>query len=260
MTMTMVKKMGAKKQEWEERGKKDVIIELQDVKKTYLMGEVKVNALNGVNLKIRKGEFVAIIGPSGSGKSTMLQMIGCLDVPSAGVVKLDNINITELSESDLAQLRCKKIGFVFQNFNLIPALTALDNVILPMMFHDFQKREREYIAKELLTKFGLQKRLYHKPTELSGGEQQRVAIARALATNPDVILADEPTGNLDLKSGKEIMNLLSHLNKEEKKTLIIVTHERFIAEYADRVVRLMDGKIVWSGPKEEVRWNEIKKK
>ncbi len=220
------------------------IIELKDVWKIYQMGEVEVPALKGLNLQIREKEFVAIIGPSGSGKSTSLNMVGCLDLPSKGTVFLDNIDISTLKESDLAQIRGRKIGFVFQTFNLITSLSALDNVKLPLLFQDSltnqQKQER---AKDILTKVGLGERYQHKPTELSGGERQRVAIARALVNNPDIILADEPTGNLDSKTGIEVMNLIRKLHKEGK-TIILITHDHSIAKYAQRIIKIKDGQVV----------------
>ena len=232
------------KHDW---SKEKIVIHLKNVRKTYMMGNVEVNALKGVNLDIKQNDFVAIVGPSGSGKSTLLNMVGCLDTPSAGTIELNGINITDLSESDLAQIRGQSIGFVFQFFNLLPSLTALNNVALPLVFQDVDKGERDERATELLEMLGLGKRMDHLPSELSGGEQQRVAIARALAPDPKVILADEPTGNLDLKTGNEIMKLLQELHIKEKKTLIIVTHDKIIADYAHRVVRLMDGQIARDG-------------
>lgn len=237
-----------------------IVIELKNVKKTYMMGEVPVHALRGIDLKIKEGEFLAIIGPSGSGKSTLLNMVGSLDVPTTGSVKLSGVDISTLSESDLAQLRGKRIGFVFQMFNLIPSLTALENVILPLTFQGIDEDEKRERAIKVMKQLGIEKRMSHRPSELSGGERQRVAIARALVIDPKVILADEPTGNLDYHTGMEIMKILRNLQEKEGKTLIIVTHERFIAKYANRIVKLRDGKIIKDGDKTSVNWNEIKEK
>lgn len=223
------------------------VIELKDVWKTYQMGKVEVHALRGASFVINKGEFVAITGPSGSGKSTMMHIVGCLDKPSKGAVFLSGKNISFLSESNLAEIRGQKIGFIFQQFNLIPTLTALENVMLPMEFQDNIDYNPKTRAKELLEFVGLKERLHHKPTELSGGQAQRVAIARSLANNPDVILADEPTGNLDSKTGEYIMNFLHKLNKEEGKTIVIVTHDLNLIKYARRVIKLKDGKIEKGG-------------
>jgi putative ABC transport system ATP-binding protein len=223
---------------------KSTIIKLDNVWKVYKMGEVEVNALRGLNLEVKKGEFVAIMGPSGSGKSTAVNMIGCLDIPTKGKIYLENDDISRLTESDLAQIRGKKIGFIFQQFNLIPTLSALENVTLPMIFQGIIREQRVERAKKLLEMVGLGDRIRHKPNELSGGEQQRVAIARSLANNPEVVLADEPTGNLDSKTGKIVMNFLEKLNKEERKTVIMVTHDKNVAEYAQRTEFLKDGQIV----------------
>jgi len=222
---------------------KDTIIQLDDVWKTYQMGEVKVNALRGLNLQIKKGEFVAIMGPSGSGKSTAVNMIGALDIPTKGKIYLEKHDISKLSESDLAQIRGKKIGFIFQQFNLINTLSALENVALPMVFQEVEREERLETGRRLLQMVNLGDRINHKPTELSGGEQQRVAIARSLANNPDVVLADEPTGNLDSKTGETVIKFLDSLNKEGK-TIIVVTHDRNVAKHAHRIEFLKDGKII----------------
>jgi putative ABC transport system ATP-binding protein len=226
---------------------KEPVIELKDVWKIYAMGDVEVAALRGLSLKIYRGEFVSIMGPSGSGKSTAMNMVGCLDVPTRGHVLLDGQDISKLDESDLAQIRGRKIGFIFQTFNLMPGLSALENVMLPMTFQNTPKDIREKKAKELLELVDLGKRLNHRPTELSGGQQQRVAIARSLANDPAVILADEPTGNLDQKTGKEVMEMLSTLHCDEGKTIIMVTHDTDIAKYAERSVRIKDGVIESTG-------------
>jgi putative ABC transport system ATP-binding protein len=225
-------------------GERKPIIELRDVWKIYDMGEVSVPALRGITLKIYSGEGVAIIGASGSGKSTLLNMVGSLDIPTKGHVLLDGIDITKFSESELAQLRGKKIGFVFQTFNLIPSMSALENVELPMIFQNVPAEKRRERAKKLLSMVGLSHKLNNRPNQLSGGESQRVAIARALANDPEVILADEPTGNLDTKTGQEIMDLLRSLHVHQKKTLIIVTHDLDMAKHLEVIIRLKDGKII----------------
>lgn len=220
------------------------VIELKNVSKVYKMDEVEVTALRDVNLEIKEGEFVAVVGPSGSGKSTLLHLIGLLDKPTSGKIYLDGIETSKLNDKQLARLRGRKIGFVFQFFNLYPTLTALENVELPMMIAERNKKESEKNAMELLKKVGLEKRAYHLPSQLSGGERQRVAIARALANDPALILADEPTGNLDSKSGEEIMKIFDKLQEEEGKTIVMVTHEMNIAKYAERIIYLKDGKII----------------
>ena len=219
------------------------VIEVRNVEKIYTMGDVEVPALAGVDIIINRGEFVAIMGPSGSGKSTAMNMVGCLDVPTRCKVFLDGNDISKLGESELAQIRGKKIGFIFQTFNLINSISAIENVELPMIFQGVPKDERRKSAKTLLALVDLEDRMHHKPTEMSGGQQQRVAIARALANDPEVILADEPTGNLDSKTGKEIIELIGKLHKEGK-TIIMVTHDEDIAKHAQRIVHLKDGKIV----------------
>ena len=222
-----------------------VVVELKNVYKIYSMGEVNVNALNGVDLKITKGEFASIMGPSGSGKSTMMHIIGALDLATSGKVFIDNIDLSTLSEDQLSVIRGKKIGFVFQDFNLIPTLTAIENVMLPMLFQEEKMDEdkRQKHCEGLLSLVGLGDRTDHKPFELSGGQQQRVAIARSLVNSPEIILADEPTGALDSKSSEEIMDLLVDLNKEGK-TVIIITHDKNVAKYAKRNIFLKDGKII----------------
>jgi putative ABC transport system ATP-binding protein len=223
---------------------KKSVIHVQDAWKIYKLGEVEVPAIKGINIDIKEGEFVSIIGKSGSGKSTTLNMIGCLDIPTKGKIFLDGQNIASMDEAKLAKIRGKKIGFIFQTFNLIPSLTTMGNVMVPMVFQGYSESQRERRAKDLLTKVGLAHRLDHKPSELSGGERQRVAIARSLANDPEVILADEPTGNLDTKTGEQILQMLKDLNKKEGKTLIIVTHDEYVAETAHRVIELRDGEVM----------------
>ena len=225
---------------------KKTIIRLENVWKTYKMGEVEVNALQGLDLEVKEGEFVAIMGPSGSGKSTAVNMIGCLDIPTRGRIILDGHDISKLSESQLAQIRGKKIGFIFQQFNLITTLTALENVMLPMMFQGISEQKRKDTAKKLLGLVDLGERMNHKPTELSGGQQQRVAIARALSNDPDVIVADEPTGNLDSKTGTNVLDFLGKLHSDEKKTIVMVTHDAGLSKAAERTEFLKDGKIIKS--------------
>lgn len=225
---------------------KKSIIKLENVWKIYKMGDVEVNALQGLNLDVKEGEFLAIMGPSGSGKSTAVNMIGCLDVPTKGKIMLEQHDISKLSESELAQIRGKKIGFIFQQFNLIPTLTALENVMLPMIFQDVPEKERVERATELLELVELGDRIHHKPTELSGGQQQRVAIARALANKPEVIIADEPTGNLDSKTGTNVLDFLHKLHKKESKTIVLVTHDANLSKVAERIELLKDGAIVKS--------------
>lgn len=231
------------------------MIHLKNAHKIYPMGEVSVPALRGIDLTIQPGEFVAIMGPSGSGKSTLMHLLGCLDLPSDGVVQLEGHDVTKLDEDTLAQIRGKKIGFVFQTFNLIPTLTALENVELPLFFQSVPRAERRARALELLRKVGLEGRAHHKPAQLSGGERQRVAIARALANDPEIILADEPTGNLDSESGEAILNLLAQLHREGK-TIILVTHNPEAAAYAQRIIRIKDGQLVMTPPPAPPRHGE----
>ncbi|MGC9309690.1 MAG: ABC transporter ATP-binding protein [Candidatus Nanoarchaeia archaeon] len=224
-------------------GKKREIIKLENVCKTYDMGEVKVEAVCDLDVSIEEGDFVAVMGPSGSGKSTSMNLIGSLDTPTKGKIFLDSKNIADLSESDLAQIRGKKIGFIFQQFNLIQNLTAKENVMLPMLFQSKNRQEREKRAKELLKMVQLEDRMDHYPNQLSGGQQQRVAIARALANDPEVVLADEPTGNLDTKTGETVMTFLEKLHKQGK-TIIMVTHEEELAKkHAKKIYYLVDGRI-----------------
>lgn len=222
------------------------IIKLKNVHKHYHGGEQLVKAVDNINLTIKKGEFIAIVGPSGSGKSTLMNLVGALDLATIGAIYLDKQNIEHLSESDLATIRGKKIGFVFQTFNLIPTLDALENVMIPMLFQNYPKHERIERGKQLLKEMGLEKRMHHLPGQLSGGECQRVAIARALANDPEIILADEPTGNLDSKTGKKIIEVLKNLNKKGK-TMIMVTHDTDLAREAGRIIHIKDGKIVKIG-------------
>jgi putative ABC transport system ATP-binding protein len=225
-----------------EAGMAPVILDLKDVRRTYQMGEEKVRALAGVSLEIRRGEYVAIMGPSGSGKSTLMNIIGCLDVPDGGSYHLEGQAVDKMSDDQLADIRNTKIGFVFQTFNLVPRVTVFKNVELPLVYAGKSRAERKRIAEEAINVVGLTSRMTHKPNELSGGQRQRVAIARALVCNPSIILADEPTGNLDSATGHEIMAVLGDLHAKGH-TIILVTHEDDIAAHAHRVVRLRDGLI-----------------
>jgi len=221
----------------------DHVIETNNLKKIYTMGLMEVHALDGVSFTIDRGEVVAIMGPSGSGKSTLMNLLGCLDRPTSGNYLLDSEEVHTLDDDELADIRNRKVGFVFQSFNLLPRATALANVELPMRYAGIEKKDRIQYAKNALESVGLSDRIYHRPTELSGGQQQRVAIARALVNNPAILMADEPTGNLDSKSGKEIMELLLELNRTRRTTLIIVTHDPAIAAQTRRTIRLRDGLI-----------------
>lgn len=223
--------------------KKNNLLSLRNVSKIYQLDGISVPALKEVNLEIDKGEFVAIIGPSGSGKSTLMNLMGCLDTPTSGKILLENADVSQLSEEELALIRNRKIGFVFQNFNLLPRTTASANVSLPLFYQGLDLKKREKLATEALEKVGLGQRLNHFPNQLSGGEQQRVAIARALVTKPLVILADEPTGNIDTKSGREIMEIVRNLNRQGN-TLVIITHDPQIAKQASRKIFLKDGEVV----------------
>lgn len=220
------------------------LIKLENVWKTYQINKKDLVVLRDINLEIPLNSFTAIMGTSGSGKSTLLHIMSCLDVPTRGNVFLQGQNISDLSENELAEIRSKKIGFVFQRFNLISHLSALDNVVFPMVFQGIQKVDRKKRAETILSHMGLAHRITHRPTELSGGEQQRVAIARALANNPEIIVADEPTGNVDSKAGKQIMETLLSLHKTEKRTVIVVTHDADIAGYAENIIKIKDGEII----------------
>jgi putative ABC transport system ATP-binding protein len=220
-----------------------IVLELKDVVKTYTSGNTQFNALDGVSLQIKEGEFVSITGPSGSGKSTLMHIIGLLDNPTAGQVLLQGRDISKLDENQLARTRNVTLGFVFQQFNLLAKTSALENTMLPLLYSDVPKSQREAIALEMLTKVGLQDKLKNTPAQLSGGQQQRVAIARALVNDPKIILADEPTGNLDSKSGKDVLELFHHLNEDEGRTIVLVTHDMEIARQANRIIVIKDGKV-----------------
>ena len=219
------------------------LIDVRDVYKIYNPGENEVRALDGVSLTIEKGEFVAIIGQSGSGKSTLMNMLGLLDVSTSGEYYMDGINVSHMTDDELSLIRNEKIGFIFQGFNLISSLTAKGNVELPLVYRGMKKAEREELSKKALEMVGLEKRMFHRPAQMSGGQQQRVAIARAIAAKPPIILADEPTGNLDSHSGKDVMKIIHQLH-EEGRTIILITHDNDIAAEAQRVIRIQDGKIV----------------
>jgi len=219
------------------------VVRTRNVKKVFVMGNVALEALKGINLEIRRGEYISIMGPSGSGKSTLFNMIGGLDKPTEGKVYIDEVDVAQLDAYELAWLRCRKIGYIFQTFNLIPVMTALENVTLPMTFAGMSTDESIDKGIRLLTMVGLGDRFQHKPIELSGGQQQRVAVARALANDPAIILADEPTGNLDLKTGKEIIDLLRKMNEEQEVTIISATHDLKMLDVSDRVFWIRDGKV-----------------
>lgn len=221
----------------------DTVVQAERLEKTYQLGDIDLPVLSDINISIKKQDFVAIMGSSGSGKSTLLNLIGCLDRPTSGKILIDGIETSGLSDNDLAKIRGKKIGFIFQSFNLVSRLNALRNVELPMIYQEVPKTERKRRAKDLLTQVGLEDRLMHRPTELSGGEKQRIAIARALANNPAIILADEPTGNLDTKTSQQIMDIFKELHNQGR-TLIVVTHDPLIGAFADRIIKIVDGRIV----------------
>ncbi|NLP08778.1 ABC transporter ATP-binding protein [bacterium] len=219
-----------------------MLIQLVNLSKVYDIGAVRVEALRSINLSIERNEYVAIMGPSGSGKSTLMNVLGCLDTPTDGEYLLNNNRVSEMDDDQLAEIRNREIGFVFQTFNLLPRANALHNVELPLIYNGTPTQQRRQLAKEALAKVGLEDRMHHKPNELSGGQRQRVAIARALVNNPSIILADEPTGNLDSKTGDEIMEIFETLH-DQGNTIILVTHEEYIAEHSDRIIRLRDGLI-----------------
>ena len=220
-----------------------VIIDLQNIRKIYKLGMVEVEVLKGIDLQIKEGEHISIMGPSGSGKTTLLNIIGCLDKPTSGKYLLKNEKVSEFDDDKLSEIRSKYIGFIFQQFNLIPQLNVIENISLPLYYQGADEKEMREKAIHLAELVGLADRIYHRPSELSGGQQQRVAIARALANDPLIILADEPTGNLDTKTGREIMNLLCKLN-EQGKTLLVITHDINIANYSKKIIKLLDGRIV----------------
>lgn len=221
-----------------------MMIQAEELTKIYEMGDSEVRALNGASFTIGKGEMVAIMGPSGSGKSTLMSIIGCLDVPTSGSYRLDGVAVENMDETKLAEIRGRKIGFVFQQFNLLARTSALENVMLPLTYAGFSGRERNQRATKALERVGLGDRTHHAPSELSGGQQQRVAIARALVNEPGILLADEPTGALDSKTGVEIMELFQNLHKESGQTVILVTHDSYVARHTDRIIKLSDGRIV----------------
>lgn len=220
------------------------MIEMQDVWKVYSMDSIEVAALRDINVRIEKGEYISIIGPSGSGKSTLMNILGCLDRPTRGKYILNGKQVSDYSDKELAHIRNKQIGFVFQMFNLLPRYNAVKNVSIPLLYAGIESSEMEKRAKESLIKVGLGDRMFYRPSQLSGGQQQRIAIARAIVNDPDIILADEPTGNLDTKSGKEIISIFKNLNEQMKVTIILITHDPFIAGQANRVIKILDGSIV----------------
>ena len=233
------------------------LIKLENVWKTYKLGEFDLSVLKGVNLEIQSGGFATIMGPSGSGKSTLMYMLGLLDTPSQGKVYLQGQDTSNFSEDKLAEIRGKKIGFIFQQFNLLQNLTSLENVMLPMIFQGIPEEKRREKSKQLLESVNLGKRMDHRPSEMSGGEQQRIAIARSLVNDPEILIADEPTGNLDSSTGKTVMEILTKLHKEQKKTIVVVTHDPTIAHYSQNIIHIQDGQIVANHFKEtNILWSE----
>lgn len=229
-----------------------VLIEFKDIYKIYYMGDTTVRALDGVNITIHSGEFVAIVGQSGSGKSTAMNIIGCLDVPTSGTYHLCGIDVSTMDDDQQAEIRNKMLGFIFQQYNLLPKLSVLENVELPLLYAGLHEQERQEKARESLVRVGLADKEKNRPSQLSGGQQQRVSIARALAGNPSVILADEPTGALDSKTGREVLEFLQELNREGN-TIVLITHDNEIAIKAQRIIRLADGKVIYDGPSDDPR-------
>ena len=232
------------------------LIEVKNVYKIYNPGENEVRALDGINVTIDRGEFVAIVGHSGSGKSTFMNMLGCLDSPTSGDYYLDGVNVAGMTDDELSDIRNKQIGFIFQGFNLIPSLSAQENVELPLVYRGLPAAERRELAEEALARVGMENRRSHKPSELSGGQQQRVAIARAIAARPPIIMADEPTGNLDTKSGEDVMQILHELNAEGR-TIVLITHDNDIARQATRAIRIIDGKVVSDSLASELQKHDV---
>jgi putative ABC transport system ATP-binding protein len=224
-------------------GGNGAVIRMEEIRKVYSTGKVRVEALKGIDLEVRDGEFLAIVGPSGSGKSTLMNLIGCLDTPSSGIYELSGEEVVGLKREQLAEIRNRRVGFVFQNFNLLPNITAYENVEMPLLFGGVGRRQRKERVEELLARVGLEDRMHHRPTELSGGQMQRVAVARALAMNPDIVLADEPTGNLDTTSGSDIMGLFQELWRQGR-TMLVITHDMALARRSPRQVEIRDGVIV----------------
>ena len=232
------------------------LIEVKNVYKIYNPGENEVRALDGISVTIDHGEFVAIVGHSGSGKSTFMNMLGCLDTPTSGDYYLDGVNVAGMTDDELSDIRNKQIGFIFQGFNLIPSLTAQENVELPLVYRGMPAEQRHQLAEEALTRVGMEHRMSHRPSELSGGQQQRVAIARAIAARPPIIMADEPTGNLDTRSGEDVMKILHELN-EEGRTIVLITHDNDIARQATRAIRIIDGKVVSDTLASELQQHDV---
>lgn len=240
----LVQPGGAMSQQADREGASETLIRVEELERHFVMGDEVVRALDGLSTRVEKGDFLAIMGPSGSGKSTLLYLLGGLDRPTGGEIWVNGAEITTLDENKLATYRRREIGFIFQSFHLIPTMTALQNVAFPMLFAGVPEGERRVRAVDLLTRVGLEDRMDHRPTELSGGQQQRIAVARALVNDPPIVLADEPTGNLDSQTGREIMALLEQINKDEQRTILIVSHDPVVTDYANRAIHLLDGKLV----------------